>query len=347
MYQSRTERAKSYFYNMRRFHNNIKRNLYDKYTKNIYKLLDLACGKGGDLDKWVLNNIKNVIGYDINKQSILEAQRRIDNYKYPTNTIVKVNVLDLSRNIIDGNKDCDVVSSMFAFHYFFETQETFNNILKTIDNNLKEGGYFIGTMFDGQTIKNILENNIYILKDKDDIKFKIESYEPLTDDMFGNKISVYLKDTVLDEPMDEYVVYFDKFVNIMKQRGYDLVDSKMFKDLNEKSNMNTLEKNVSYLNRYFVFQRKTSSLCKQESNYLTVCEWPFNVEEIKKQRLLKKYKKALNNKILTASLKDKINYTFILDNFENYKNVIDKIKNINVKNYFKKIYNMFITDLHK
>jgi mRNA (guanine-N7-)-methyltransferase len=50
---------------MRRFHNNVKRQLYDKYTKNIYKLLDLACGKGGDLDKWVSNNIKYVVGYDI------------------------------------------------------------------------------------------------------------------------------------------------------------------------------------------------------------------------------------------------------------------------------------------
>ena len=81
MFQSKSERAKSYFYNMRRFHNNVKRQLYDKYTKNIDKLLDLACGKGGDLDKWVSNNIKTVIGYDIDEKSIIEAQRRVREYK--------------------------------------------------------------------------------------------------------------------------------------------------------------------------------------------------------------------------------------------------------------------------
>jgi hypothetical protein len=109
---------------MRRFHNNVKRELYDKYTREINKLLDLACGKGGDLDKWVSNNIKSVVGYDINERSILEAQRRVNEYKYSINTKVDVNVRDLSRNVIDGNKDCDVVTSMFAFHYFFETEET-------------------------------------------------------------------------------------------------------------------------------------------------------------------------------------------------------------------------------
>jgi mRNA (guanine-N7-)-methyltransferase len=333
---------------MRRFHNNVKRELYDKYTRDINKLLDLACGKGGDLDKWVSNNIKSVVGYDINERSILEARRRVNEYKYPINTKVDVNVRDLSRNVIDGNKDCDVVTSMFAFHYFFETEETFNTIMKSIDNNLKEDGYFIGAMFDGESIRNVLKNNVYILKDKDDIKFKIEAYNQLNDNAFGNKISVYLKDTVLDEPMDEYVVYFDKFVSLMKERGYELVESKMFKDLDEKSKMNIIEKSVSYLNRYFVFKRTSKGLCKQESNYLTVCDWPFNIEEIKRERLLKKYKKALDNKIMKASSsKDKIDYMFIRDNFEKYEDIIETVSSITVKNYFKKIYDMYIEDLKK
>ena len=48
MYQSKGERVQSYFYNMRRFHNNIKRSLYDKYTKNIDKLDE------EDLDNYIL-----------------------------------------------------------------------------------------------------------------------------------------------------------------------------------------------------------------------------------------------------------------------------------------------------
>jgi mRNA (guanine-N7-)-methyltransferase len=134
MYQTKNARAKSYFFNMRNYHNVIKRELYNKYTKNVENVLDLACGKGGDLDKWVSNNIKNVIGYDINSVSINEAKRRVSSYRYPLKTNIKLYVKDLSRDIISGNKNMDVITSMFAFHYFFESKETFDVIMKTIEN---------------------------------------------------------------------------------------------------------------------------------------------------------------------------------------------------------------------
>jgi hypothetical protein len=348
MFQSKSERKKSYFYNMRRFHNIVKRQLYDKYTKNIDKLMDLACGKGGDLDKWVSNNIKSVIGYDIDEKSVLEGRRRVKEYRFHSNTQVELYVKDLSKNIIEGNKDCDVVTSMFAFHYFFETEETFNTIMKSIDNNLKEGGYFMGTMFDGESLRNLLKDGIFTLKDRSEVKFNISVYKPLTDEPFGNKIGVYLKDTVLDIPMDEYVVYFDKFVEIMKYRGYELVESKMFNELDKNSMMNEIERCVSYLNRYFVFKRDInvkSSLCKEKVPYLMECDWPFNVEEIKRNMLIKKYKKALDNKIANASTKSKMAYLIIRDNFGK-KDILDNamIEDY-VKKYYSKIYEMFISDL--
>jgi len=351
MFQSKSERAKSYFYNMRRFHNNVKRQLYDKYTKNIDKLLDLACGKGGDLDKWVSNNIKTVIGYDIDEKSVIEAQRRVREYRVQTNTQVEVYVKDLSRNVISGNNDCDVVTSMFAFHYFFETEDTFNTVMKSIDNNLKVGGYFMGTMFDGESLRKVLKDGDYTLKDNGEVKFNINVYNPLTDYPFGNRIGVYLKDTVLDVPMDEYVVYFDKFVELMKSRGYGLVDTKMFSELDTTSKLNDVEKGVSYLNRYFVFKRgiqesEEKSLCKKESEYLMECDWPFDVNELKKQRLIKKYKKALDNNIASAtSERAKADYTFIRDNFGD-NNILNNPEVSNaIKKYYKKIYGMFLKDL--
>jgi mRNA (guanine-N7-)-methyltransferase len=350
MYQSKGERAKSYFYNMRRFHNAVKRQLYDKYTKNIGKLLDLACGKGGDLDKWVSNNIGHVIGYDINEKSITEAKRRVNEYRFPKKTEVELYVKDLSRNVIEGNGDCDVVTSMFAFHYFFETKETFDTIMKSIDNNLKPGGCFIGTMFDGESIKNILKDGLYTLKDGDDIKFNIEAYKTLNENAFGNKIGVYLKDTVLDEPMDEYVVYFDKFVEMMKLRGYELEESKMFEDIDlDKSRLNDIEKKISYLNRYFVFKRVSStSLCKQESGYLMECDWPQDVIDMKRQRIINKYKKALDNKIMKASPKAKMDYIYLRDNFEKGEQILnDTTIDVMIRNYYKKIYDMFLDDLNK
>lgn len=48
------KRDTTYFFNMRRFHNWIKRVLLDSYSvpNGSGGLLDLCCGKGGDIYKW-------------------------------------------------------------------------------------------------------------------------------------------------------------------------------------------------------------------------------------------------------------------------------------------------------
>jgi ABC-type uncharacterized transport system auxiliary subunit len=134
----------------------------------------------------------------------------------------------------------------------------------------------------------------------------------------------------------------------MKSRGYELVESKMFNELDEKSKLNNIEKGVSYLNRFFVFNRTINSLCKQESNYLMECDWPLNVKDLKKDRLLRKYKKALDNKIMKANANAKIDYIFIRDNFEKGMGIWgDESISETVRNYYKKVYDMFLVDLSK
>lgn len=138
--------------------------------------------------------------------------------------------------------------------------------METIENNLKDGGYFIGTMFDGDLIRQLLKiNNEYELVDNGDIKFKLKVYNKLVDALFGNKLSVYLKDTVLNEPMDEYIVNFNRFVFEMRKRGFELVESKLFSELyelyevyNKKCSLSDIEKNISFLNRSFVFKKIVS-----------------------------------------------------------------------------------------
>ena len=245
-------RSESYFYNMRKFHNQIKRNLYNKYTKNIDNLLEIAVGRFGDMNKIISNNVKHVVGYDIDSDSIEEAKRRFNNTKNTEHITVELYTMDLSRNIIKPTIPFDVVSAMFCFHYFFENEQTFNTIFKSIDDNLKDGGTFIGTMFDGKNINNIE------LKDKNDTKFKIEKKNSI-DTLFGNKITVYIKDTVLDKPTDEYIVVFDKFVDIMKTKNYELIESNMFETyFNTKYKLNNIEKKASFLNRTFVFKKHLS-----------------------------------------------------------------------------------------
>lgn len=343
MNQNIDERKSSYFINMRKYHNTIKRGLYNKYANNIDNLLDLACGKGGDLDKWVSNKIKNVIGYDIDAVSIKEAERRIKDYNSKT-TNISVYVKDLSTYIIPGDKKMDVISSMFAFHYFFKSIDTFNTIMSSIENNLKDDGIFMGTMFDGLQMRNCIKDGNFELIDNKELRFKVKLISE-NEGFFGNKISVFLKDTVLDEPMDEYLVYFNKFVEIMKERNFELIESKMFNEIfyaenTKKNKLNNIEKSISFLNRTFVFKKiKQNSICKKDTDYLIDCQWT------KKDIILQKYKNALSNNINnTNSIELKKKYTFIRDNFENIN--INELP-INLQEYFKVIYNMYLVDISK
>jgi len=248
------QRQQSYFYNMRKFHNNIKRDLYNKYSKNT-SVLELAFGKGADLGKLFDNKVNRVIGYDIDDISVVEAKRRLMEYPIDFQKKVSLYTKDLSNDIVKGEQDFDVISCMFAFHYFLMNQDTFYNIFDTINNNLKIGGIFMGTCFDGNLVKQRLT------KPFTDEHFKIELVS-LNEGLFGNKINVKQIDNLsssIYNPSDEYLVDFEKLTTVMRMLGYDLIDTKLFRNLNsDKFTLKYTEKDVSYLNRYFVFEKKVN-----------------------------------------------------------------------------------------
>lgn len=381
IYQTEKERSQSYFYELRRYHNSIKRQLYDTYTKNIDNLLELAVGKAGDLNKWSSNKIKHVVGYDIDLNSIEEGKRRVKSNKGYTPK-VELYTNDLSKNVINSTVPFDVVSSQFAFHYFFESEETFNTIIDSIKLNLKPGGIFMGTMFDGDSLLHLKvpESDIIELSDQGEVRFKLnflgKSYQKSDDvvPVFGNKLSVFIKDTVLDEPMDEYIVKFDSFVKLMKSNGFELIDSKMFESFYEpyvnagNKALNSLQKEVSFLNRTFVFKYglsrpndeqsiqedisdrrrvaeppRASPLCKQETDYLTECDWS---SEQLNMIILYKYMKAFDNKINSSNEENKEKLLYIKMNFLNPDQILNKETVSNdIKDYYKYIHNMYIKDL--
>ena len=48
----------------------------------------------------------------------------------------------------------DIISSQFSMHYYFKSKNTLNGFLRNLNENIKKGGYFIGTCYDGQKIFN-------------------------------------------------------------------------------------------------------------------------------------------------------------------------------------------------
>jgi len=268
-------------FNMRKFHNYIKNELIINSCKSIKaeKLLDIACGRGGDIIKWIKSDLKFVFAFDVHKESIYcndgdcAISRFNDikkNYKSknkkPFTRFYNLNILDkdiLSKikynenkiNIPNFNGKYDVVSCQFAFHYFSKNDDDLNHLFNVISNKLKVNGLFIGTTTDGDKIKKILEIgdvNIPLLtlikKDNNSYLFDINS-----DD---NKRKHYFE---LQGVSLEYYVIKEKLINIAEKYGLKMIEIKSFYDwyLNSDKSikLSSYEMIISFLNFSFIFQK--------------------------------------------------------------------------------------------
>ena len=176
----------------------------------------------------------------------------------------------------------DCMSCMFAIHYFFETRETFSGFLKNVSENLKVGGYFIGCCFDGQKVFELLRStpngSSQIGMEKGAKLWSItKQYEeddmPTGEDSLGLAIDVNFVTIGTDQR--EYLVNFDTLTEGMKSIGCEPLDAKALAQfrLSESSStfgptwevakkagqvytMPEAVKNFSFMNRWFIFQRK-------------------------------------------------------------------------------------------
>ena len=73
-------------YQLKDYHNLVKRSMIAGLSSNAASLLDLACGRGGDLRKWFDAGIQRVHAVDISEASIVEAQSRLDDLRKQRST---------------------------------------------------------------------------------------------------------------------------------------------------------------------------------------------------------------------------------------------------------------------
>lgn len=174
------------------------------------------------------------------------------------------------------------MSCMFALHYFFETPATLKGFVKNIGDNLKVGGYFIGACFDGEKVFNMLrglpKGGSRIGSEKDVALWKIikeydEDEFPEGDESIGLPVSIDFITT--GDIGREYLVSMKTLEKAMRDVGCELltgdelkkvklqhstntfdVSYEMAKKAGEKYAMPDAIKEFSFLNRWFVFQRK-------------------------------------------------------------------------------------------
>lgn len=129
------------------------------------QFLDIACGRGGDIQKWHAQSLKNVIGLDIDPHYIHEAKRRnaqlSSSRSYDTNNY-KFYVIRPDEDIpayLHNNRlqhKFDNVSCQFAIHYFFESESKIRALLHQVSSMLYTGGHFIVTAMNGDRVLSLL-----------------------------------------------------------------------------------------------------------------------------------------------------------------------------------------------
>jgi hypothetical protein len=269
-----------------------------------------------------------------------------------------------------GHNGFDVSSCQFAIHYMFENKSIFYNFIRNVAECTKLYGYFIATCYDGRTIFNMLKRKqegeskeIYV--DDKKVWSITKSYDATTfednESCLGYKIDVY-QDSI-NQTLPEYLVNFDFLTSTMDKYGFTLINrdearqmklpegSGMFSELfnameNEvKRNpekesdykgalfMKDYEKDISFLNRFFVY-KKTSTRNAEKLTKSLLDQLPDQEDLEQAGTMLAREAVAKAEEIVkpkAKKLKEKLKLQEATEALEEAKPVVKKTKTRKVK----------------
>jgi hypothetical protein len=191
-----------------------------------------------------------------------------------------------------GETGLQISSCQFALHYFFENIETMHSFIRNVSECTKVHGYFIGTCYDGRSVFNKLKDknmgeSVTIFKDDYKIYELTKRYDqtgfPDDELSLGYSIDVYQES--INKVFREYLVNFEYLTQIMEDYGFVLLNEEEAKQMNlpnptglfselyssmeteikinpskkadykEAVYMGAEEKQISFMNRYFIFKK--------------------------------------------------------------------------------------------
>lgn len=239
------KRSQSRIFYLRNFNNWMKSVLIGEFLEKLRQkktrditVLDLGCGKGGDLLKWKKGRINKLVCTDIADVSVKQCQQRYEDMKNRRDNEFIFNAefitADCSKELLidkfrDPEMHFDICSCQFVCHYSFESYDQADMMLRNACERLSPGGYFIGTTPNSFELIRRLEasetesfgNEIYT------VKFQKKGDYPL----FGCKYDFNLEG-VVDVP--EFLVYFPLLIEMVKKYNMKLIYKKTFREFYEE-----------------------------------------------------------------------------------------------------------------
>ena len=240
----------------------------NKLGSNL-SVLDLCCGRGGDLEKYFKSGVRLYVGADLAEELLRNAIDRIEKLqkeKFKNNFETKCFFIteDISHpdntllQKIPKHFSFDIVSCQFAMHYHFESEARVRSFLINVVSKMRNGGLFIGSIIDSNILvkklrnsknqNNKLKNEILTFgNDFYAVKFYQKHFPK--DSPFGIKYGFYLEDSIdkRDEEgkfkyVGEYLIIFDLFQKIAEEYDLHLVEKKNFHEFYEENMQNKLFK---------------------------------------------------------------------------------------------------------
>ncbi|XP_070777873.1 mRNA cap guanine-N(7) methyltransferase [Enoplosus armatus] len=235
-------RSRSRIFFMRNFNNWLKSVLIGEILEQVrgpgsqkVSVLDLGCGKGGDLLKWKRGGISHLVCADIAGVSVEQCQSRYEDMKKKSH--VNENIFSaqfitadctkevLSEKLDDPELMFDICSCQFVYHYSFESEQKTDMMLRNACERLKPGGFFIGTTPDAfELVKRVeASDSLSFGSEVFKVSFQSKGFYPL----FGCQYHFSLED-VVDVP--EFLVYFPLFEHMAKRYNMRLVLKQRFSE---------------------------------------------------------------------------------------------------------------------
>ena len=264
-YEKQTEHGNQ----MRAFHNWIKSNIILTYCMNKNSILDIGCGRGGDLNKFINAKIGEYVGTDIDNNGLYVIEDcaycrykvlKKRNPKVPPMIFINAdskglfNVksqekiipnmtnknAELIAEYLSGKKKYNVINCQFSLHYYLSDEISWKNFCKNINNCSAPNAYLLITTFDGKAVRDKLMGKSKLTMSYTDNAGNKNTFAEITKlysdtdtNNIGLTIGVYnstISKTV--KHIEEYLVDPDFLIESMaKNCGMELVETDSFFNL--------------------------------------------------------------------------------------------------------------------